>query len=536
MKLFKKTAMSLALGVAVTSGALMMGVSAPVQAVNIAQNGLGQVLVFPYYTTRNGWNTYFNITNTSNKTVAIKVRWREGMNSRDARDFNVVLSPYDVWTAAVVNGEDGAAKVVTSDNSCTAPLLKSMGALKGVSFTNTAYVDRGTQKNDDHGSKLLDRTREGYFEVFNMGAVDRETRDIAKNAKHRSGIKNNKAVPKDCEAVSKAFLNIPKLQNEFNKPENVLKGRAVLINTKKGVAAGYDPLVLANFNTDQSMIANPSDPRPNLTNVSPNVSVTVDDSDIGNPRTISHRGGSDSDAVSQLILRNGIINDYNIATTSKTDWILTFPTKGFYVDKGYHTGANFAAIPSIGSAPKYPFDVSVHGERFSGVQDGKSCFDVRVSMWDREEYRTKMDENVSFSPREPGEEGDRMCYEANILSFGDSNMFGSKLAKSFFKDDPTQLPGENGWAKVTFGEKGTASLPVIGIRVEMRNKGSARANFGFANDHAYTSQKGIIMPGGKVVSGSSTGGSSTGGSSTGGSSTGGPGGSSTGGPSTSGSK
>ena len=64
----KTASLSLALAAAMTGG-VMMGTSTSVQAVNIAQDGLGEVLIFPYYTVRDGWATYFNVTNTSDKTV-----------------------------------------------------------------------------------------------------------------------------------------------------------------------------------------------------------------------------------------------------------------------------------------------------------------------------------------------------------------------------------------------------------------------------------------------------------------------------------
>lgn len=63
MMKFSKKQMALAVGTVL--GAASMIPSA--QAVNLATDGLGQVLIFPYYTTRAGWNTLFNITNTSDK-------------------------------------------------------------------------------------------------------------------------------------------------------------------------------------------------------------------------------------------------------------------------------------------------------------------------------------------------------------------------------------------------------------------------------------------------------------------------------------
>ncbi len=52
----------------------------------------------------------------------MKIRWREALNSREVRDFNVILSPNDVWTGVVTSTVDGAL-VRTFDKSCTSPQL-----------------------------------------------------------------------------------------------------------------------------------------------------------------------------------------------------------------------------------------------------------------------------------------------------------------------------------------------------------------------------------------------------------------------------
>ena len=494
MKLFKKSAMSLALGAAVTSGALMMGVSAPVQAVNIAQDGLGQVLVFPYYTTRNGWSTLFNVTNTSGKTVVAKVRWREGVNSRDVRDFNIVLSPYDVWTAVTRNTADGA-EIVTPDNSCTFPKLEDRGGgLTGVKFTNLAYVKFGNQDNRDKGAEDLNRTREGYFEVIEMGVIDNKNSNsaeagrIATNAKH-SKAGGNVAFPKSCTVV-RSVLRDPRFESaDLDRPENVLKGRAILVKGAEGIAAGYDPLVLANFASSQ-IYSPPQFKFPDLGSGDAEA-IIINDNDPENVIKLNPVSTpavtTGQDAVSALISRSAVINDYNVTGDSQTDWVLTFPTKNFYVDRAFSATSTFAQIPFGGVAPLAPFATAVNGEAFSSRADGKSCFDVNVSMWDREEFDAP-DETIEdeFSPREPGTAANqnRLCYEANILSFGDSDLFGSNLQKSLFKGNEAGLPGLSGWAKVTFGKQG-AALPVTGMRVEIRNRGDATVNYGLANDHAY---------------------------------------------------
>ena len=499
MKLFKKSTMSVALSAAVAGGALM-GLSAPVQAVNLAQDGLGETLVFPYYTVRDNWASLFNITNTSNKTVVAKVRWREGVNSRDVRDFNIVLSPYDVWTASTRIGANGGAEMITADSSCTLPELPSRGtnsegkALTGIGFTNTAYTLVNGTDNRDGGSESLARTNEGYFEVVSMGSIDNATAtghalEIANNAKHLL-VSGNTATPGNCARVRTALRDIPATKLALDPPENVLKGRAALIKAVDGIAAGYDPMTLANFSSTEIYFA-PEASQPDLNSGDPEAVVINDDTALAttlNPIS-TPAVTTGADAVSALILRSAVINDYNVKGDSETDWVLTFPTKNFYVDRALSATATFASIPFGGLAPLAPFDATVNGEAFSANQAGKSCFDVRVDLWDREEFDTPPTTTTDeFSPSEPGSPPGRnqLCYEANVLSFGDSNIFGSSLQKSLFAGNEAGLPGLSGWAQLGFGQAGDQALPVIGMRMEVRKRANeANKNFGIANNHAY---------------------------------------------------
>ena len=53
------------------------------------------------------------------------MRFRSASNSDDLLDFQVFLSPGDVWTVAVVADANGLAQIVTADNTCTVPALAS---------------------------------------------------------------------------------------------------------------------------------------------------------------------------------------------------------------------------------------------------------------------------------------------------------------------------------------------------------------------------------------------------------------------------
>ena len=107
------------------------------QAVHISPNGTGQVLIFPYYTVRNGFATLVSVTNTQANTKMVKVRFREGMNGREVSDFNLFLAPNDSWTAAVVETADGA-RIITNDNSCVTP-SDMFTEVRKISFTGQSF-------------------------------------------------------------------------------------------------------------------------------------------------------------------------------------------------------------------------------------------------------------------------------------------------------------------------------------------------------------------------------------------------------------
>ena len=99
------------------------GIAGTAQAVNLNPDGTGQVLLYPYYTTNDGNQTLISVVNTTDQAKAVKVRFLEGFNSREVLDFNLYLSPFDVWVAAITRDpaapESGGAIVAIADNSCT---------------------------------------------------------------------------------------------------------------------------------------------------------------------------------------------------------------------------------------------------------------------------------------------------------------------------------------------------------------------------------------------------------------------------------
>ena len=132
---------------AAIAGASALGMAGTADAVHVNPDGLGQVLIYPYYTVRNGangfaYNTLLSVVNSTASAKAVKVRFLEGKNSREVLDFNLFLSKFDVWTATVVATATGAA-VTSTDTSCILPAYLAAG---GQPFVNFAYATDGADR------------------------------------------------------------------------------------------------------------------------------------------------------------------------------------------------------------------------------------------------------------------------------------------------------------------------------------------------------------------------------------------------------
>lgn len=133
----------------------------------------GDIVLVPYFSAQGGNATLLSITNTDTLNgKAVKVRFRGAANSDDIYDFQVFLSPTDVWTANISKGADGRAVLKTSDVSCTKP---SAAVLNATPFVTGRLSPTLT------GDALANGTREGYIEILSMA-------DIPKNATTGSGV------------------------------------------------------------------------------------------------------------------------------------------------------------------------------------------------------------------------------------------------------------------------------------------------------------------------------------------------------------
>ena len=426
MKTFKQKSLYAAL-----AGVSALGVTGAAQAVNVNPDGLGQVLIYPYYTARgigpNAEAPYVSLLTVVNSTAsvkAVKVRFIEGKASKEVLDFNLFLSAKDVWTAAIgATGVDGGAGAGTYDLSCTAPPFPADGDYQP--FVNYAYA---TPAPDPVGDVSLDRTMEGYVEIIEMGWIAPSSA-TGKAVTHKPG-----GAPPDCGAVVPASVDDPTdpvneaVQSDLNPPAGGLFGDMTLINVLAGTDYTEDAVALDNF-TNQARYEPPGDILPDLTQAEPTTSVVfASDNGIGSGGVIEsffngivNTGEQPIDAISALFMHDHVYNDYVLdsQTASGTDWVLTFPTKRYY----------------------YNADGTVKNLFQNPLTTAGACDDISLTVYDREENHASG--SAGFSPPKPGK-ANQLCWESTVLTFNGTQVLGSTNNRNL------TVSYQNGWTDLSF--------------------------------------------------------------------------------------
>lgn len=437
-----------------------VGIANLASAVNLNPDGLGQVLIYPYYTVNDngsGTNlqTLFSVVNTTDQGKAVKVRFVEGHNSREVRDFHLYLSPFDVWTANLFKLDDEAqANLLTDDTSCTVPRIRgaaangsTIGQLPDgrsyVKFTNSKFAGG----NADGGPTGLERTREGHFEIIEMGTVNNTTRNSLRAITHANGVPNN------CQQVVNAWIGAPAgywkadPSVDIGTPTGGLFGSALIVDLSSGVSSGYSADAIDGFIDAGNLHGEPGDVNPSLADVQP-LSGTATAYIFDNGQLVTATYGAAPtrkiDAVSAVFMQDNIFNEYVLGgdAAATTDWVVTFPTKRFYVDPADLGAGNPARAPFVETFRNYTSGPVVPGM-------GESKVEVGLFPFDREEAApgdcTGSDADnpncgVCFSPCDPGSVTVPVLrYEAQVISFKEaadfaadrtSPVLGSQLASN----------------------------------------------------------------------------------------------------------
>ena len=501
------------------------GIAGTAQAVNMNPDGLGQVLVYPYYTTNDGNQTILSVVNTTDQAKAVKVRFLEGFNSREVLDFNLYMSHHDVWTAVLADGGDlgfpsavGLPHLWTNDSSCTVPYLYGdQGGLQ-------ALLDLAYTISPDGGPTGIARAAEGHFEMIEMGTL---TGAAAVAATHGAN-----GMPADCDALVERWTEYTNADNgiwfdeaqddgqastETSRNSGGMFGGAAVVNADHGTMYSYNARAIQGFDkTDDGLHYIPGTIHPSLDDGDQETAIVFFGVPQNTATMLSYNNSIE--AVSAVFMHENIMNEFTTEDDigAATEWIVTFPTKNFYVDElrlsevdtgvwipdssdagcgGWVPGEDFPDESGPGPHDNDGWEhcsyVFVVDDQFArspfttlyGDEGACELFDIMI--WDREEF--------TFVPTDPG--GSRppvvspsipggcdpsietcsvltnqICYEVNVLRFGDDEIFGTPDlgGQSLLLEIDTDIA--DGWGMLNFSVDprhvdyaGLVGLPVTGF-------------------------------------------------------------------------
>lgn len=462
-------------------------VDSTADAIEVAESGIGNALIVPYFTAQDGNMTVLHVTNTDMKNgKAVKVRFRGAANSDDILDFQLYLSPGDVWTGSVTKSADGVAQLTSTDNSCTIPSLQGISA----PFV-TGRLDQKLE-----GDALKNGTREGYVEIFNMADIpeNKDPKSLYTTIKHVNG-----KAPCDPAFMNADFgtglnQNFTKQADAeafgFTAPTGTLQGNWYIVNvpqttTYSGSATALKTITAvdgkdaaSNFTffpqaleavSKTDMVGKTADPLLLAGIVEggfydlPDLSTPF----VADPTLATAavaQAAALTDALAVTTVRNQFVLDS--AISGKTDWLLSMPSRRYSVAVDYNDGGT-------GKAKAVFTDLS-------GATPGKSWFDATnvtvpegvrqacvassdLVFVDREERLANVaGSKPVFSPNKvPGVTTAAICGETYVMSIGAGaqSVLGASVAQQNAALPTSMSDVQNGWASLSLKGNG---LPVLG--------------------------------------------------------------------------
>ncbi len=483
--------------------AAVASVAAGAVAQQVSRTETGDLAIVPYYTVKDGVNTGLHIINTTDSTQVVKVRLRRGTDSKDALDFNLVMSPRDEWTANIggTGNADSPVLVTTNDTTCTVPAFPEGGAPMPSTFAAGA--------------------EEGYIEVIAMAETTDENQGIAIAAKHTDG------VPASCADVRQNFYRVAAASvgsdgvrgvhtsaltsdggactagnattacavtgaanssTFIDSDDNALKVSFMLTDSDGGLEAGDNAVMVEGFGsapmmTNQQPLSFGTDgllnydplnfELPNLAYGGYASSVTARSDAMATALTDGSMWAGLADALDA----DSIMNDWAAFDTAdgsvNADWVVTLP--GQYVMTNpvcdiytTYTQANataaalcanataVAAYSALGGADRNQLPLLVASNR----DGGSLVTGSNMNLWDREEASlagtetpvVEADPELGFSPG--GSSGDpadpdvtvTLPNEVNVIDFGEADAPSALV--SDLKLTVTPTGADRGWGRL----------------------------------------------------------------------------------------
>ena len=454
-------------------------------------DGIGHMLLVPYFTVQGGNATLLNITNTDAVNgKAVKLRFRGAGNGDRLFDFSLFLAPGDVWAAEVSqNPATGLARLYTPDASCTLP--------------TQVNVDFGVDRLDTSVQGFANETREGYVEVLTMADVPPGTA-LFTATQHVKGMppapcSDGARTPAALAAlgtsagIAGAGLAAPTTGlmanwSIFNVPEATSwSGPATALQaTTASGAAGAGLVVLqpqTNNAPAQSTNSMTADPLFRAGVVQPQ---SADFPDLSTPYVPNmdplQQVAAISAAMAKLTVSNEFFTDDSVQ--AQTDWVLNFPTRRYEMaaDKNgamlYVSNISSEYFNSQSTRPlKHPFRIT--------------CLtNYERTVWDRKSQNFIIQEEITPPSMINTFRLYWMCGAVAVNSINSGDIFSESSLSASVTRNNDDIIFSDGWVNINITTPAGKGIPLIGAAFAKATSTSVSpgvsGNFGLLWPHRYT--------------------------------------------------
>ena len=462
-------------------------------------DGVGHMLLVPYFTVQGGNATLLNITNTDLVNgKAVKLRFRGAGNADRLLDFSVFLAPGDVWTAELnQNPATGLARLVTSDTSCTLPTQVS--------------VDFATDRVNQTYPTYANETREGYVEILSMADIAPGTALFT--ATKPSWVPGGPVPPAPCSngamappALAALLTPVGIAAAQLAPPTTGIFASWVIFNTTEAtswagaataleaVAANGAPgagLVVMQPQTSQALALVTALPTASLTadpllrlNIATPLSADIPD--LSTPYVSGFDPLQQIANISKALAKTTVTNEYFTDDTvqAQTDFVITLPTRR-YIIAGSNTGGGFY-VSDPGSEYFSTADI-INAGGYIAPPTRHCLYSYDASFFDR---KAQHDLNESLPPPYFQDYGYRywMCGGTTVTSINDGSQFSKSVLNSSTMRNNNEVTFQDGWIRVI--SNSSKGIPLIGAvfskAVNPNVRPGVMGSYGLLWPHRYT--------------------------------------------------
>ncbi len=370
--------------------------------VHVNPDGLGDVLIYNYFNAREGMGTYFSVVNTSDVSyIRARVRFHEGaditetscdMGSWEILDFDICLTPDDVWTAWIVEGNGGVGTICSADThtliwdgvtSQTFVQAGNGGVNSGIGCVAFKTDAEGAQTGID-----AHETLEGYWTIIGE-ATQWNAADTA-------------------PMTANTYTCDPNDSTDHGDVPNVLFGSAFIADLADPTNSpfyAYNATALADFESQ----------------------AIAGQFGAGTEYPTLADGGDVLRGVNYILTKEHAYATYLLDGDWQTEYVLTFPTKR-YSQQTY--GCTSTVVPN-----NNPFYDDT----------------VRITKWDLDE-NPELPTGCSFSPCKTNPE-DHIPYELNVITVSKKNAAINRIMPSELNVAGIIVtPFDRGWIDINFND------------------------------------------------------------------------------------